>query len=364
VFLKGLAVLLFFTLQIATAAFAQVNVDSVDTVKIETPIGPVQITEGHASLSKEQLAAALDALDDNRDLLISTDSEDVAGMVIAKESKTKTRKGLTRLLPVGALGQNFNNSKTVKRIIDYKNHLVTSVKNDKIGLVIVLINTAYDSFVWIHATEHSPEVRAAQIIFTTLNAIVFSLDKDSWARTSGRIRNKMFKALDLTRNSMWVNIAGRFTSNLLLGLSIQTMRVGILAFDKVVTMPEVMHLAGGAVLLSVGFTFSSFAWSEFSKDINRNTHPAAKFMVRRFSEIRSVIMGHLAPSGKLLQYDTYGNAPWIALAVSGTIGLVTFLNGDKMSEWAEKKFGPVLESFKDIFGAENAPLCSRVLLSN
>ncbi|MNT75936.1 hypothetical protein D3C72_2148820 [compost metagenome] len=84
-------------------------------------------------------------------------------------------------------------------------------------------------------------------------------------------------------------------------------------------------------------------------------------MVRRFAEMRSIMMGHLAPSGKLLQHDTYGNAPWIALAVNGTIGLLAFLNGTKMAEWTDRKFGPLLNEVYDLFGARPIPVRCRYI---
>ena|GEM_PF-4994854 len=354
-----------FSLSAFAADIENVKLNDVRAVQVETPAGLATVTEAHTTVTKEQMNQILEALPEERDLLLSTDSEDVTQMFVKKES-SPARKGLSRLLPLGALAQKFKNSKAVRDIVNYKNHLVQSVKNDKIGLIIVTVNTAYDSYVWMHATEYSPEVRAAQMIFTTMNAIIFSLDKDAWAKVSGTIRNKIFKVLDITQNSLAVDIAGRFAANLALGLAVQTMRVGILAYDKVLTMPELMNLGASTLLLSLGFTFSSFAWSEFSKDVNGNTHPAAKFMVRRFAEVRSVLMGHLAPSGKLLQPETYGNAPWIALAVNGAIGLVTFLNGTKMAEWTERKFGPMIGEIYDILGAQ-APAarvrCQRVLLN-
>ncbi|MNL56188.1 hypothetical protein D3C87_1796640 [compost metagenome] len=75
-------------------------------------------------------------------------------------------------------------------------------------------------------------------------------------------------------------------------------------------------------------------------------------------------MGHMAPSGKLLQYETYGNAPWIALAVNGTIGLVAFLNGTKMAEWTERKFAPLLHNAYEIFGIRQGPSsCRHIFLT-
>lgn len=357
-------ILLLFSISAVAADIEGIKLEDVRAVEVQTPAGRVQVSEAQTTVSKAQLNEILESLPAERDLLLSTDSADVSQMFVNTESKAKGRKGLSRLLPLGNLQQKFYTSEAVQNMLRYRDHLVQSVKADKIGLIIVVVNTAYDSFVWMHATEYSPEVRAAQMIFTTVNAIIFSLDKDAWAKASGVIRNKIFQALDITKNTLAVDVAGRFAANLALGLAIQSMRVGILAFDKVVSMPELMNLAGSTVLLSLGFTFSSFAWSEFSKDVNGNTHPAAKFMVRRFAEFRSIMMGHLAPSGKLLQPDTYGNAPWIALAVNGSIGLLTFLNGTKMAEWTERKFGPMLEEIHDLFGARPIRVrCRYIFLS-
>lgn len=319
-------------------------VQAAEVVQIDnTPAGSVQIQSGHVDTDVAHFDQVLDQIPSDKDLLLSTDSENIADVVLQKESQNSQRPGgrlgQTRLLPLGPLKEKIKTAAGFKNLNRFKNHLIQAAKNDKIGLVIVAFNTAYDSFIWIHATQYSPEARAAQVIFGTLNALVFSLDKDAWAHSARTIKNRVFKILDLTQESRTADVVGRFAANLTLAVGVQSLRFALLSMDRVWILPDLMSTAGDAFLLSLGLTVGGFGWTEFSRDIQASTHPASKFLVRRLAEIRSLLMGHISPSSKLLQTDVYGYTPWVALAVHGTVGLAVFLNNKYLTNLSESKFG-------------------------
>ncbi|MEN0060259.1 MAG: hypothetical protein AAGB31_15580 [Bdellovibrio sp.] len=314
------------------------QIQSVNEMSIEMEGGPVRLSETHLEVSASQVGEIVAAIPAEKSVLISTDSEAVVSETFNNKALNQAKITKVQFIPLGDLDKKIKNETFFNKLKTYKSNIVRSAKEDRIGLVILSINTAYDSYIWLHATEYSPEVRAAQIIFTTALSVAFSIDKDAWARTAGHIKDRIYKAFNIATDSFWMDLTGRFASNLALGLAVQSLRVSILAVDKVVALPDLIGLAGSSVLLSLGFTFSGFGWTEFANKINSTTHPRAKFIARRMSEIRSLLMGHLAPSGKLLQADTYGYAPWIALSVHGIIGVVTFWKGGPIMDWLERKF--------------------------
>jgi hypothetical protein len=337
------------------------SVASVQVLQVEHPVaGPGHINVGKLETDAGHIQSVLEQIPADKDLLVSTDSEEVATQILQKSG----RSGLTRLIPLGRLKD---------RLVTFKNHTIQSVKKDKIGFVIVAFNTMYDSFIWIHATQYSPQERAAQVIFGTLTSIAFSLDKDAWARCAGYVKNRLFKVLDLAGDSKAADLMGRFTANLAISLGIQGARLGILSMDKVIDLPTLAGAAGNTFLLGLGLTFGNFAWTEFSRMVDDSTHPATKFLVRRFAEVRSIIMGHLSPSSKLLQTNVYGYAPWVALAIHGTVGLAVFFNDKVISNWSEGKFGALFTRKKvqleNLWGSmaefanfSTAPVCHEVFL--
>jgi hypothetical protein len=329
-----------------SSAFANVDpmtmpvVTAAEVVQIDhTPAGSVQIQSGKVDTDLEHFDQVLEQIPADKELLLSTDSEDIAGAVLQRESQDEQRTGQTRVLPLGPLQEKIKNNAVFKNLNRFKNHLIQAAKNDKIGVIIVVFNTAYDSFIWIHATQYSPEARAAQVIFGTLNALVFSLDKDAWAHSARTIKNRVFKILDLTQESRTADVVGRFAANLTLAVGVQSLRLALLSMDRVWNLPDLLSTAGDTFLLSLGLTFGGFGWTELARDINSSTHPASKFLVRRVAEMRSLLMGHVSPSSKLLQTNVYGYTPWVALAVHGAVGLALFLNNRYLTNLSESKLG-------------------------
>lgn len=277
----------------------------------------------------ETLSRVVQNVPATKDLIVSSDSEGLLENV-ARVREEKGGSGLTRLVPV-----------TVSRVA---RHLVNSAKADRIGLIIAVINTAYDSYVWMHAYQYSEGVRIAQTIFTTLLSITFSIDKDLWARTARKIQGRIIRLFDaaaadpVTMASAartGAGLATSFAANFALGLSIQAGRLAILSYDKMTDIPMLVASAGGVLALTAALTFSNFGWTEFAADVDPKQNPFTKWIVRRLTEVRSFIMGNLAPSGKLLQPEVFGMGPWVALAANGAVGLAAFFGSDRLVKWSE-----------------------------
>jgi len=284
------------------------------------------------NLTPENIDQALEQIPDNKDILVSTDSEKVLQKVARWAAKG--RKGLTRVLPLGPL------------IGKAKNHIVDRVKKDPGTAMIVTISTMFDSYFWLHVTEHSPEVRAAQMIFTAGLALSFGLDKDLWVRCSKKVQGKLLgffdpALIDNAKASKYLKFATKVSSHLIMAAGIQTVRFGILAYDQTLDAKYLVASALGIGTIAVTSVFSSIGWLEFAASVNENSHPFAKFVARRVADVRSLTLGMVASSSKLMSPQVYGYSPWAVLVVSGTIGFTAFFNSPKIINWLE--FSPKLE---------------------
>lgn len=323
-----------------TEVFQNAKMNVVQSASIDAN-SPVQVgTMGLESVSGEDIDSLLKAVPQDKDILLSTDSLVVADKLT--QQTDEKRSGLLRLVPLGPLVDHLKDSSAsvVKKVSGFSKHIVKSAKEDRFGLIIVTFNTAFDSYIWIHATQFSPEVRAAQILFTTMMAVVFSIDKDMWTHWARKIQNKILNLYSLTgldpAHSVLTQISTSYLANLTLGLGIQAVRLAILSYDHVINLPFVLSSTASALVISFAYTFATFSWAEFNADIDGTKYPFAKAVARRFSEVRSLSLGHFAPSGKILQTDQYGFTPWITLGVSGAAGLMAFLNTKTLIEWLEQ----------------------------
>lgn len=281
-------------------------------------------------MSVQSIADLTEKVPTDRDLVVSFDNPEIADAVIKSRENSN---GLTRLIPFG--------SKLSAKFRLAQDHLIESAANDKIGLMVVAINTAYDSYLWMHAYQYSEGVRAAQAIYTTMIAVAFSIDKDLWAKTARKIQGKILNLYDPTVMngdeimSLRTRLATSFAANYLLGMVVQSGRLAILSFDKVMDAPTLLSAFGSSVALGTALTVANFGWSEFGANIDQKKGPFAKWVVRRFAELRSITIGQLAPSGKLLQPEVYGASPWIVLGVTGLAGVTAFINSHRIARWLE-----------------------------
>ena len=296
-------------------------------------------------VSESEFDKALAQIPEDKDLLVSTDSPNVAKKIYAR-IKAKG-SGLRQLLPLGALKER-------------PAQLVKAAKANKIGLTIVTITTAYDSYLWAHATEYSSEVRAAQIIFSTLMAITFSIDTNTWARVSrglnGKILNIFSSAkLNKIKNSKYFQFGTLFGANMAMSMSIQGARLSILSYDHTVDLRYVVTMMGTATAVAGVATVAGIGWGEFSADIDAAKNPYAKFMVRRFNEAKSLFNARFASSSQVLQPGVYGYQPWVILTVGGAAGMIAMIKGKGITENLEN-FGKNIVEFSFTDAVDKWPL--------
>ncbi|MFZ4403055.1 MAG: hypothetical protein ACOYOK_03045 [Pseudobdellovibrionaceae bacterium] len=315
----------------------------------------VQIGEtGKPDATMDDLSNLLQLIPDNKDILVSTDSAEVLQLIA---EKSPTRRGLSRIIPFGSLVKNAKQSKLIKPLINYKNKIVNGAKNDRIGLIILTVNTTYDSFVWLHVSEspYSESARIAAVIYSALINISFGLDKDLWSKSARHIEKKILKLFDSAKQnpedilelksdteeknlntiSRKKKLMVNFAANTAMMLGLQAGRFAILGFDQSLAVAFGPENLAKIIGLSIAVTFSSWGWGELSADIDGQKYPFAKATVRRWYEIRNLLMGHIASSGKLIQPSIYGVSPWFAVATNGIIGLSAFLRSEKIINWLE-----------------------------
>ncbi|MFN7904167.1 MAG: hypothetical protein ACK5P5_03195 [Pseudobdellovibrionaceae bacterium] len=318
------------------------------------PNSAVQITQTALQTTVGELEATLDQNLPHRDLLVSTDSEVIADQVAATQAKRPSR--VTRLIPIGQLTDHLNQRlrNTQNAIQGAYQHLQQAARNDKIGLIIVTINTVYDSFVWMHATQYSTEVAVAQSLFSVIIAMAFSVDKDLWSRMAWKVQNRMIRLFDSGAGavgadtpamSRTMEMATAFAAHMTLSTGIQAIRLGICSYDQAMTLPYVVSSVAIALAVAALNTFSSFAFADFLARIDQDRYPFAKSVFRRFQEVRSIILGNLAASGKVLQPSVFGFTAHITLLVTGILGIVFYANRSQIVDWVEKI--PQILNFKN-----------------
>lgn len=279
-------------------------------------------------VSKSKLDEVLADIPADKDVILSTDSKEGAEKLLASMKK-KTGSGLRWLIPLGPL----------------KNMLAetwdAAKKDHFIGLTIVTYSTGVNSFVWLHATEHSPEVRAAQIIFSTLTAIALSIDRNAWARMSRKLNNKILNVFSAAgMKSVGENKIGKFASlygaNWLMSSGMYGTSFMILSYDHAINLNYLAAGLGAATAAAAVNTFSGMGWNELLIDVDQAKNPYAKFILSRIANIRSAITGHYAPNAHTLQPGMDGYLAWKVLLINGTVGYLALIASNKIVDGLEK----------------------------
>lgn len=294
--------------------------------------------------------------DHSREIIVSTDSEKVVTAVVNEKSNISKKP---QFMFFGSILANSATNKIGRGIKDATNHVINSAKSDKIGLLIVTINTAYDSYLWMHAESISVTQSTAQIILGLILAVSFGLDKDLWSKMTKPLENKIMSSmsyLGLVKQPNDLNstqrLASQFFANLAFSASLQVLRMGIISIDHIVNSLQSSQFWTTSLLIGLALTASSFAWSEQLARIDINKHPVAKNIMRRVTDIRNLALGHLAPSSKILQPDVYGYGSWVALGASAIAGLIVWVKSERLIHVLESS-DLFQKSFKHIMKIDN-----------
>lgn len=288
------------------------------------------------NVAKSQLDQVLADIPADKDLILSTDSKEGAEKLLSN-MKRKTGSGLRRLMPLGSL----------------KNMLAdtwdAAKKDHFIGLTIVTYTTAVNSLVWVHATEHSPEVRAAQIIFSTLTAIVLNIDRTAWARYSRKLNDKIlniFSAAGMKgiSSSKWGKFSSLYGANWMMSSGMYGTSFLILSYDHAINLNYLAMGLGAVTAAAAVNTVSGMGWNELLIDVDQAKNPYAKFLLSRLANVRSAITGNYAPNAHTLQPGMDGYLAWKVLLINGAIGYAALISSEKIVNVLEKGGKLVVES--------------------
>lgn len=222
----------------------------------------------------------------------------------------------------------------------YASNIKNAANNDRIGLMVMTITLGYESFLWFNATSMSTLAQTSNFIYSLLLVGTFGIDKDGWSRYTKPIQT-FFKKITGNAGAQWdrtnpKDIATRFISSFTLSLGLNTIRYGLLSMDSIFNGTFEFTGAKLQALIALSATISSFAWAEHISLIDQKTSPVARFFFSRVYEGRALVLGLVASTVMLINPVTYGITPWIALSISGTAGILVYLNAEYIRSWIEK----------------------------
>lgn len=300
----------------------------------------VTMEEGDASMMTKALEAV--PVNSQAQIIVTTDSEEVVAETIAWANRTRPKKAPQFLFAGQILKQDPLNKflGATKRYKEWAHH---KIQRDPINFYFSVITFGMETIYWITADSGSIGQKGASILFGGFILGTLGLDKDLWTNSLSRpIEGRIMKGLEkfkLVTGKEGINsptrIATRFFSNLSVSLALQTIRMGVFSFDNLLTTVTTGHFWLNSILLGTTMTFSTMGWSEMLAGIDQDKYPMTKNTLRRFAEIRGLLLNALAPSAHVLQPGTYGYQPLFFLLVNGTVGLAAMLGADKIKNWYE-----------------------------
>jgi hypothetical protein len=248
-------------------------------------------------------------------------------------------------MPIGKLAA--SGEKLATTWDGYKKNVRETLKFDKIGLSIMVVTTAYDSFIWVHSGSLDVYQKSAMVMLNVIFVAAFGLDRDMWTKMTVPLRHRIMNGLDKISKKVFGReeteagyarrvLASQFLSNLAYGTGFQILRVSIMSFHDLATNVMTSHFWATSMKVAVITTLASFAWSELMAAANSDKHPVAKNALKRLADVRSIVMSQLASMGMVLQPGVYGYSPIVAIVTSGAIGLLALVKSNKVINWLEK----------------------------
>lgn len=352
------------------------------------PNYPVQyMASRFDSLTMDEAEHLYESLIQKHDVLVSTENEEIIRRIVQNrytqkqlaqrqilddETETINPKDFqTRIMPIGKLLATKPVTAITNAAQQFKTHYDNSIKNDRIGVFILLINTAKDTFVWFHADPniYNMSERNSIIILNTIVAATFGMNKDLWASWTKPIRERMIFLFDklgrkkittsgeeiqiendeaygrensetsnqsqTRKKKSILSLAPYFLSNLTLSVALQTVRLGLINFHQITQSFSSPEFWEQSLAISSIMTFSTFAFSEQLAAVDQEKNPVAKNALRRFMELRSFLMALFYNSGTLFQFHEYGWTPWVANFVVGSAGAMILLFSEPVTNWLE-----------------------------
>ena len=135
------------------------------------------------------------------------------------------------------------------------------------------------------------------------------------------------------------------------------------------------HFWGTAVGTAALATFSQFAWSEMSGSIDINKYPKSVIILRRLTNMRTLLINRFASISQVLQPGVYGYSPIGVMLTHAVVGVVFLLNTEKIIQFLEankyvdrlyrknQKIEHFLESMKFARAGSDYPMTCKALFN-
>jgi hypothetical protein len=279
----------------------------------------------------------LDERVQGKDILLSTDQPAVIEAAAHATSAAGDRR-LLRIIPIGKIAS--VSQKMAAGFKSYYQNAKTTLQTDRIGLTVLSITVGVDSYIWLHSASFDIHQQTAMVLMNIVMAATFGLDRDLWQKINSPIKNRLIKIFDrigaLNRLSNLKVITSAYVSNFLLGVGVQMTRTGLLSLDHISQAVMTTDFWMSAAKISGLITLTAFAWSETYGSIDAEKNPVAKMMMKRLSEMRGIILCNLASISMVMQPHVYGHMPVYTFLVHGAVGLMVFMNAQKIIDWLER----------------------------
>jgi hypothetical protein len=313
------------------------------------PDFPFQIVSTYIKSAKpEDIQKIFETNIKEHDVLLSTENEDVLLNVL--RSYTGPQAGVIAnpshhdlsVIPLGKLIKTPKFPKTKEFYNKFKDHYHTAINHDPIGVLVLTINTGYDSFVWMHTQNLTLNERTAEVIFGMIIAATFGLNKEVWPNMVRPIHEKvlgmlhMWGSKDIGKKPSNAHVLmSHFISNMSVSIGIQSLRLGIISIDQLSENFYDPKFWGTSFAISSIITFSTFSWNELMTSVSREKYPTIKKILKNFMDFRSLVLGQFTSAGKILNPEEFGYSPWAITLVNGSVGMAAMLNSKSVVNWFE-----------------------------
>ncbi|MBC7465075.1 MAG: hypothetical protein H7256_03715 [Bdellovibrio sp.] len=325
------------------------NSDRVNPL-VQVDVSTVQFDESEDSNKKMADVISKKSNSPNATVLLSTDSASL--LTELSKNPTFVKENVTAIpIETEALPAPKSNFRQLAK--NFVSSRIDSALNDKIGFMVVTYTTAHETLIWIHSTQLGRFESTSNAIYTVVLAVIFGLNKDMWAQTARPIQKffrKLIKPADLSPTN-GKELAVRFLGNLTLTMMVSGLRIPMISMDQMIEKGLQLHFFTMPLLMATVSTAAIFTWSENIAMIDKNKNPIAKFIFRRTSEIRSIIVGTFATTAALLNPGEYGATPWLTMAGVGVTGALVYFNSETITQWLESR--KALQSVKAIFSKDD-----------
>jgi len=296
----------------------------------------ITVTEKLETTPEQIQKILADPRTQNSDIIISTDQEKVIEAAVQATSGSGDKR-LLRFIPIGKLAA--ASQKIASGFSAYYARAKNTIMHDRIGLTILTITVGFDTMIWIHSASLDLHQKTAMVMMNLVMAATFGLDRDLWTKITSPLKHKLISVFDrflVTEKFAAAKIiSGQFLSNMFYGVTIQSIRTGLLSLDHISDAVISTDFWLNSIKISALITASSFAWTEMFGAIDIEKKPVAKMMMKRFAEIRGIILCQLASISMVLQPTVYGHTPIITFIIHGSLGLLALANADRIINFLE-----------------------------